>query len=50
MYDMHKITVDATFTQITAKKGIKRHKKVNRSRVQVVHPSRGNETNGGTGP
>ena len=26
-HDMHKIDVDATFTQMKAKKGIKRHKK-----------------------
>ena len=25
MYDMHTIDVDATFMQMTAKKGIKRH-------------------------
>ena len=28
MHYMHKIAVDATFTKITAKKGIKRHVKI----------------------
>ena len=42
MHYMHKIAVDATFTLMTAKKGIKRHgKKGGIINVQVVHPTIG---------